>query len=378
MAIASGNSISATDFNAVVVAVNKYWGDNYPSSAVTDSDKTNAKYGWGQTHALELTGSDDRVTANDLVEAKHINQLIARANATGLHLGLGTSLSYKIIGNTVTPADANAVNTRFSAATIDALNDTRSTAILGQHTVGSGNTTSSTLGTISRTSTWAEILVSEQTISFTNYAHARYFFNSGGGISLVWDITGGSGTETANWDANLAGMGTIIFLADDVVNSGTGGYSTPNVGFYGLTTSYQLMYSYSFGDGVGSGYMSSAYFSGGDVNAYLGGGAYQRGGYLKAAASGSYAGTYAINRISVYGKYSNNGEVIHLKCYLQTPDDATPINGTLSQTLGYISPNNQVGSGGTGAAAASTTFSINSYKPTGHVFTNDFSSGDDR
>jgi hypothetical protein len=63
---------------------------------------------------------------------------------------------------------------------------------------------------------------------------------------------------------------------------------------------------------------------------------------------------------------------------LQTPDDATPINGTLSQTLGYISPNNQVGSGGTGAAAASTTFSINSYKPTGHVFTNNFSSGDDR
>ena len=83
MAIASGNNISATDFNTVVVAVNKYWGDNYPSSAVTDSDKTNAKYGWGQTHALELTGSDDRVTANDLVEAKHINQLIARANATG-------------------------------------------------------------------------------------------------------------------------------------------------------------------------------------------------------------------------------------------------------------------------------------------------------
>ena len=358
MAIASGNSISATDFNAVVVAVNKYWGDNYPSSAVTDSDKTNAKYGWGQTHALELTGSDDRITANDNVEAKHINQLIARANATGLHLGLGTSLSYKILGNTVTPADATAVNTRFSAATIDVLSDTRSTAILGQHTVGSGNTTSSTLGSISRTSTWAEILLSEQTVTFTNYAHARYFFNSGGGLSLLWDITGGTGTETANWDANLAQMGTIIFLADDVVNSGTGGYSTPNVGFYGLTTDF-----------------SSAYFSGGDVN--VGGHASARGGYLT-PGSGSYAGTYAINRISVYGKYSSNGEVIHLRAYLQTPDDSTPINGTLTQTLGYIAPNNQIGSGGTGSAAASTTFSINSYKPIGHAFTNNFSSGDDR
>ncbi len=376
MAIASGNSITATDFNVLVVQTNKYWGDNYPSSAVTDSDKTNHKYGWGQTHALEITGTDDRVATGDEVEAKHINQLVARANATGLHLGLGTNLSYKIINNTVTASDALAVDTRFSPTTIDNINDTRSSAILGMHTVGTGNTTSSTLGSIQRTTNWTEILISEQTVTFTSYAHARYFFNSGGSISLLWDITGGSGTETANWDANLAGMGTIHFLADDVVNSGTGGYSTPNVGFYGLTTSYQLMYSYSFGDGVGTGTFNSASFSGGDVN--VGNHASERGGYLTPGGGGSaYAGTYAINRISIYGKYSSSGEVVHLQAYLQTPDDSTPINGTLTQTLGTTSPTNQSGSGGTGNAAASANFNVSSYNPISHAFTNNFTSGDD-
>ena len=75
MAIGAGNNITATDFNALVVAVNKYWGDNVPSAAVTDPDRSTHKYGWGQTHALELSGTDDRVAATETVEAKHFNQL---------------------------------------------------------------------------------------------------------------------------------------------------------------------------------------------------------------------------------------------------------------------------------------------------------------
>ena len=368
MAIGAGNSITASDFNALVVAVNKYWGDNATGAAVTDPDRSTHKYGWGQTHALELSGTDDRVSVGDPVEAKHLNQLVARANATGLHIGLGSNLSYKIINNTVTAADATQVETRFSTSVLDDIVDSRSSAIRGDHTIGTGNSSSNALGTISRGTDWREILVSEQTITFTNYNKARYFFNSGGAITVAWDITGSSGAETANWDANLAAMGTIHFLADDVVNSGTGGYSTPDVGFYGLTTNYQLMYSYSFGDGVGSGTYNAASFSGGDVN--VGANATERGGYLA-------AGTYAVNRISVYGKYSSSGEVVHIKCFLQTPDDGSMINGTITQSLGYVIANNQSGSGGTGGAAASVTFDVSGNAPTGHAFVNSLTDTDD-
>ena len=76
MAIGAGNNITATDFNALVVAVNKYWGDNVPSAAVTDPDRSTHKYGWGQTHALELSGTDDRVAATETVEARLKQTLI--------------------------------------------------------------------------------------------------------------------------------------------------------------------------------------------------------------------------------------------------------------------------------------------------------------
>jgi|TARA_B100000131_G_scaffold177215_1_gene171045 hypothetical protein len=376
VAIGAGNNITATDFNALVVAVNKYWGDNVPSAAVTDPDRSTHKYGWGQTHALELSGTDDRVAATETVEAKHFNQLVARANATGLHIGLGTNLSYKIIGNNILAADGTTIENRFSASVLDAITDARSAAIRGDHTIGAGNSNANALGSINRTTNWTEVLISEQTITFTSYQKARHFFNSGGAITLGWDITGASGTESLNWDANLAAMGTVHFLADDVVVSGTGGYSTPDVGFYGLTTNFQLCYSYSFGDGVGSGTFSSSSFSGGDVN--VGGHAYMRGGYLQPGGGGyAYAGTYAINRISIYAKYSSNGEVVHLKAYLQTPDDGSAINGTLTQSLGYVIASNQSGSGGTGGAAASTTFNVTSSAPQSHAFTNSLTSFDD-
>ena len=368
MAIGAGNNITATDFNALVVQVNKYWGDNAPTAAVGDAGKTTHKFGWGQTHALELSGNDDRVAATENIEAKHFNQLVARANASGLHVGMSTNLSYKVIDNNVTAADGTTIETRFSATGIDAETDSRSAAILGYHVVGAGNANANALGTISRASTWREVLISEQTVTFTNYTKARFFFNSGGSISLSWDITGASGAETENWDANLAAMGTIHFLADDVVNSGAGGYATPNVGFYGLTGTYQLMYSYSFGDGVGSGTFNASAFSGGDVN--VGAQASERGGYLS-------AGTYAINRISIYAKYSGSGEQVDIRAILQTPDDGSQINGTLTQSLGYTIASNQTGSGGTGGAAANVTFNVSGNAPTGHSFTNELTTGGD-
>jgi len=376
VAIATGNNITAAEFNDLIVQVNKYWGDNVPSAAVGDADRTLHKFGWGQTHALEIASNDNRVAATEQVEAKHFNQLVARANASGLHVGMGTSLSYKVISNTVTASDGTTISDRFGASGIDAVNDARSAAILGYHVIGAGNSNATALGTINRTTTWQEVLISEQTVTFTNYTKARYFFNSGGAVTLSWDITGASGVETENWDANLAAMGTVHFVADDVVVSGTGGYATPNVGFYGLTTSYQLMYSYSFGDGVGSGTFNSSAFSGGDVN--VGGHATERGGELVAGGGGSgYAGTYAINRISIYGKYSSSGEIVHLKAILQTPDDGSPINGTITQSLGYVIADNQTGSGGAGGAAANVTFNVSGNIPASHAFTNNLTSGDD-
>ena len=377
MPYTAGSEITASEFNDLVILVNKYWGDNVSgSAAVTDSDKTLHKFGWGQTHALELSGLvNQRVTqGSDLVSAVHMNQLVARANATGLHLGLGTNLSYKIIDAIVLATDAATVENRFSSTVIDVgLSDPRSTRIDGKHIIGTGNSNTATFGSITRSSNWVEILISEQEMTFDSYNEARYFFNSGGALTIGWDLTSAVSTESQNWAANFSAMGTMHFLADDTVVSGTGGYAAADAGFYQLTTDYQLLYSYSFGSGVGTGTYNSGTFTGGDVN--VGAGAHVRGGYL-------YGGTYAINRISLYGKYSDNGRKVHFKAYLQTPDDGSPIDGTLTQSLGYVFADDQTASGGTGAAAASTTFSVSSgstnYLPTGHTVTNNLTSSDDR
>ena len=377
MGYAAGDKITATEFNDLVVLTNKYWADNVVSAAVTDSDRSLHKYGWGQTPALEIGGSNNqRVTGHvdcanpgDNIQAVHMNQLVARANASGCHLGLSTDLSYKIIDNTVLSADATAVNTRFSAATIDnGLTDSRSAQIRGDHTIGAGMSSSNVLGSDSRTTNWQEILISDTKYTFTNYDHARYFFNSGGALTVDIDISGAVSTPSQNWAANLASMGTFHFLADDTVVSGTGGYSAADRGFYNLTNNYQLLYSFSFGNGVGTGTFSGTPFSGGDVDVGSPSNAEQRGGYL-------YGGTYAINRISLYGKYSSTGEQVDLRVYLQSPDTET-IDGTITQTAGYVVADNCTKSGGTGAATASATFNVSSYIPT-HSFTNTLTSTDD-
>lgn len=377
MPYTAGSEITASEFNDLVVQVNKYWADNVTSAAVTDSDRSLHKYGWGQTPALEIGGSNNqRVTGHvdcanpgDNIEAVHMNQLVARANASGCHLGLSTDLSYKIIDNTVLAADAAAVNTRFSAATIDnGLSDSRSAQIRGDHIIGAGMSSSNVLGSDSRTSNWDEILISDTRYTFGSYNEARYFFNSGGALTVDIDISGAVSTPSQNWAANLAAMGTFHFLADDTVVSGTGGYSAADRGFYGLTTNYQLLYSYTFGSGVGSGTFNSASFSGGDVDASSETADNVRGGYLA-------AGTYSINRVSLYGKYAGSGELVDLRVYMQSPDTET-IDGTITQTAGYVVADNCTKSGGTGAATASATFNVGSYVPT-HSFTNTLTSTDD-
>lgn len=384
-----GDEITASEFNDAVVQVNKYWADNYSTAAITDTDKTNHRYGWGQTPALELDGLDDqRVTGHvdcenpgDLIKCVHMNQLIARANASGDHLGLSTNLSYKVIESKVLAADINAVTNRFSATVIDdGLSDSRSAQIQGQNTMDDDNANSNVLSAVTRTQSWNQILVSELDVSFDSYTEARYFFNSAGAITLDIDITGASSVEGTKYASNLAHMGTIHLLSDDVVVSGTGGYAAADVGFYGLNdTEYQLLYSYTFGNAYstggpsseyGSGYLDGNYFSGGVFSEDTYNRGYGGTGYL------AYGSEYAVSKISVYGKYKDDGATVSLKVYMQSPE-STSIDGTLTQSLGYVIADTQTATGGIGGCAATAELDVTDYAPSSHTIQNSLTTADD-
>jgi hypothetical protein len=80
-------------------------------------------------------------------------------------------------------------------------------------------------------------------ITFNNVTERRHFFNAGGEIRLSASVNyTGSQSKTVDWQVILNAMGTISFKAQSTVNNkgiGTGS----NIGNYGLTTTYQLIYS---------------------------------------------------------------------------------------------------------------------------------------
>tara|TARA_Y100000361_G_C11117092_1_gene321021 strand:- start:506 stop:1183 length:678 start_codon:yes stop_codon:yes gene_type:complete len=117
-----------------------------------------------------------------------------------------------------------------------------------------------------RTSGWGSSgtpeITHEFTMTFSNEAHARGFFNSGGEVLFTASRSGGTsgssagtiGSQNANWTSLLSAMGTLTFNLNNLTSSGSTGTSAAK-GFYELTTSYVQMYIK-----YGSGAYASNYY----------------------------------------------------------------------------------------------------------------------
>ena len=89
------------------------------------------------------------------------------------------------------------------------------------------------LSTDTATPTWTSTIHSIGIAEFTNYNEARYFFNSGGKLSITLDSDVDS-TDPRSWDGIFGTTGAINVRAVDTVNDGSNVVAVTK-GFYDIT-----------------------------------------------------------------------------------------------------------------------------------------------
>ena len=210
--------ITAEQFNELIAEYHTYWADDNTSYAFNDLavlTKNSHSKGWGQA-SVEVP-----VTPTTTIEALHLNKLIAQLNAGLYHIDESNTLcsSFKLAGNKIPAAAYVTVdsfissieNTRFNTTTADIVVDILDGAVQVEHDNPMEN--------------WDDYAYAKVKATFTNYAEARYFFNSGG--SIIFDISGiGGNPRGGGWSQSLNYIGEVWVGAISTTNTGA---SIPSV-----------------------------------------------------------------------------------------------------------------------------------------------------
>lgn len=239
MAYASGGTIEAVDYNGFVASVNALWGTGSGDS------------GYGQSSTLGT------VTANSsTVTATQWSDLIARINSLRNHQtagGLGSGITQPSAGNTITYLSTMA--SQISTATTNRLLN-----------AGDGNGVNIAGGTItlSNATGFTVTRTQEFSLTFSSYNQMRYFFNTGGAVTITSlnSVLSGN-TKSTDWDALTLAFGTTYIYAQTsakVGGSGTLNTNNTNAGFYDLLATDTLVmrqYSTTVTGGYNTNYISS-------------------------------------------------------------------------------------------------------------------------
>lgn len=198
MTYSQGSTIQASDYNTFVSGT----GNNLSNVWGVGS----GSFGWGQN-----TTNIANVAISSTVSSVSWATLVANLTSAVAQTGSGVTLpAQPVPGNTIT-ALANI------ATAINAITANRGNAVASGTTYGTfSGTVSKATGTGSGQSAWT--ITFTNTVQFANATAARYFFNAGGLIKLMY---GKSSTGTSNdptWNT-LAGQCGNIFFAGNVNGS---------------------------------------------------------------------------------------------------------------------------------------------------------------
>lgn len=233
MTYSVGGLIEATDYNGFVSTS----GNNINAIWSTGSGDA----GYGQT-AIATVSAGGTVTATQW--ATLVNNLAALGSHQGATL---TSRTAPVTGNTITVL-ANV------ATDINTVTASRGNAVASGTTIGAfTGTTSKTTATGSGTAAWT--ITFTHTITFADANAARYFFNAGGIVKILYGKSS-TGTDTdPDWNTFAGQVGSINLTGrvNATTNTiagqaytgttrlgGTGGTQTTlatTTGWYNLTTS---------------------------------------------------------------------------------------------------------------------------------------------
>jgi hypothetical protein len=256
--VVSGDVIDDADYDNM--KNNVYRQLSTPADHTTGTYTASSIYGYNQS-----VGSLD-AAAGELIRANSTDNgfknLQDEVQAIGSFLGLSlTGPSDRAAGNTITAAHWNQL-----------MNDAK-TCFDNRFSVPSGSLTTAAHGASSRSTSWGSAsepaIAHTFTVSFSNEAHCRGFFNAGGKILFTGARSGGTsgasagtiGSQNSNWTSLLSSMGTLTFDLNNLTSSGSTG-SSNGIGFYELTTNQVQLYI-KYGSGA---YASNYYQITGKVN----------------------------------------------------------------------------------------------------------------
>jgi len=236
MTYATGGLIEASDYNSFVTSVNAIWGTSSGDS------------GYGQANTLTTVSPAGSITATQWIN------LIDRVNSMREHQsGVSSGLTSPIAGDVI--AYLSTLNSQLSSINTNRLSNT-----------GSGFAADSLGGvkTLSNSSGFDTTRTQEFSITFSSYNQMRYFFNTGGFVSITATNSALTGnTKSTNFQSLCDAFGTTrIYAQLSEKSGGSGTLSTSNTayGFYDLDTTDQLIfrqYSTTTTGGYNSNYISS-------------------------------------------------------------------------------------------------------------------------
>ena len=251
--VTTSDAVAPADYDNMVANVYRQLGT--PADVTLGTYTAASTYGYNQS-----TGSLDSATGEVINASSTDNgyknlqdevQALATFNGTSLYSSSSTD---KSTGDSITASDWN-----------NLMNDVKS-VFDDRFGIPSSSLTTDAADASTRTSGWGSSgtpeITHEFTMTFSNEAHARGFFNSGGEVLFTASRSGGTsgssagtiGSQNANWTSLLSAMGTLTFNLNNLTSSGSTGTSAAK-GFYELTTSYVQMYIK-----YGSGAYASNYY----------------------------------------------------------------------------------------------------------------------
>ena len=227
MAVATGDNITAAEFNSLQSRVSNIMGTGSGDS------------GYGQTLASAQVAVTDIVQATDMINLKtDIDK--ANNHQSGSASSLDAIATGKIIG-----ADATGDDTATLTSTDGGFNDYETAVALietNKLLLDSGNSSVESAESSSRTTAWNGIITHNFDVTFADENQRRFFFNAGGEIRFSASRTGGSTySKNTDWTNMLSNMGTIKFGRTDTTCTGTG--TTTTIGNSDLTATYQTIFT---------------------------------------------------------------------------------------------------------------------------------------
>lgn len=279
---------------------------NYSNSTITFTSSISANtnvvvynrqthiFGWGQGAAVYPVATADDITAGN------VNTLIDRTNTMLRHVADPGMLSRVAQAAKIFASDQDTI-----VSTIDDdLVAGRLHLTMDPSVASISDAADFTNPLIIReTGNWTNVNVTEATYTFTNYADARYFFNSGANIRLSLNVDAGANGNDY-WEDLADAMGNVSLGWNNTTNDGDYGHPQ-NLGFYHLTDQYQLLF---------------------------------RSGGAR-ASFGHYAGygEYSLTNLEVYGKLRVVGNTVAIDLKIELDD--TVADGTGQTSDGTVGPN---------------------------------------